>query len=344
MKALAAFCAIVAGACALSTVPAAAQTPEEFYKGKTVQLYIGFGPGGAYDAYARLIARHIGKYIPGNPTVVAENLVGAGSLRLANWLYNAAPKDGTAFGTVSRAAPFEPLIGTTGGAQFDSTKFNWIGSANNETSTCVARKSSGITKFDDLKTKELVMGGDGPTADGEQFARVINGLFDTKIRIITGYSGGNDMNLAMERGETAGRCGWSWAGLKSTHSHWLKNGDITVLVQIGQKKHPDLPDVPLLSDLAATKEQKEILRLVVARQPLGRPYLAPPGVPADRVEALRKAFMETVKDPEFLAEAKKAQLEIEPLSGQDVEALVNEIFSTTSPEVIEKTKKLLDAS
>jgi tripartite-type tricarboxylate transporter receptor subunit TctC len=327
----------------MSFSAAFAQAPKDFYQGKTIQLYVGFGTGGAYDAYARLIARHLGKHMPGNPNVVPTNMPGAGSLRLANWLYNAAPKDGTAIATVSRAAPFEPLVGAGGGAQFDSTAFNWLGSANNETSTCVAWKTSGITTFDQLKQKELVMGGDGPTADGEQFARTMNGLFGTKIRIVTGYSGGNDINLAMERGEVQGRCGWSWASLKSTHSDWLKSGDAKVIVQIGGEKHPDLPDVPLLSDMATTEEEKAVLRLVVARQPLGRPYMAPPGVPKDRVEALRAAFMATMQDPEFIAEAERAQLEVSPLSGEKVEALVKDVYQNTPPNAVERTKQLLSS-
>ena len=191
---------------------ASAQSVEEFYKGKTLQIKVGFGVGGSYDTYARVLAEHIGRHIPGNPRAIVMNMEGAGSLRLANWLYNAAPKDGTVFGTTSRAAPFASLIGTQGGTNFDPTKFNWIGSANNEVSTCISWHTAAVKTFDQLRNTELIIGGDGPSADGEQFARVMNALFDTRIKIVSGYPGGNAINLAVERGEVQGRCGWSWSG------------------------------------------------------------------------------------------------------------------------------------
>jgi tripartite-type tricarboxylate transporter receptor subunit TctC len=333
---LAAALAAVATACA-----AQAQSPEKFYQGQQVRLYIGFGPGGGYDAYARLVARHMARHIPGNPTIVPTNMPGAGSLRLANWLYNAAPKDGTALATVSRGAPFEPLIGNASAAQFDATKFTWIGSANDEVSTCVAWGKSGITSFDDLRKGEAIFGGDGPAADPEQFTRALNGVLGTKIKIVSGYSGGNDINLAMERGEVNGRCGASWSSIKATHKQWVSDGTIKILVQLALAKHPDLPDVPLVLDLAQSDEQKDILRLIFARQSLGRPFLAPPGVPADRAEALRKAFMDTMRDPEFLAEADKAQFEITPVSGEDLQTLLEKIFKSTPPSVAERTRKML---
>ena len=185
---------------------------EEFYKGKTLQINVGFGVGASYDTYARVLAEHIGRHIPGNPRTIVVNMEGAGSLRLANWLYNVAPKDGTVFGTTSRAAPFASLIGTQGGTNFDPTKFSWIGSANNEVSTCVSWHTAPVKTFDQLRDTELIIGGDGPSADGEQFARVMNALFGTKIKIVSGYPGGNAINLAVERGEVQGRCGWSWSG------------------------------------------------------------------------------------------------------------------------------------
>jgi hypothetical protein len=183
-----------------------------------------------------------------------------------------APKDGTAFGTTSRAVPFAPLIGTQGGVSFDSTRFTWIGSANNEVSTCVAWKTSGIASFGDLARKELIIGGDGPSADGEQFARVMNALLGTRIKIVSGYPGGNAVNLAMERGEVQGRCGWSWSGVKAERRQWVDSGLVSIIIQLALSKHPELPDVPLIMDLAHTDEQKQMLRLVLARQPLGRPF------------------------------------------------------------------------
>jgi tripartite-type tricarboxylate transporter receptor subunit TctC len=330
-------CLLAWSALAASPVQAA----EPFYKGKTIQLYVGFGPGGSYDTYARVVAEHIGRHIPGEPRVIAMNMEGAGSLRLANWLYNVAPKDGTVFGITSRAAPFAPLIGTQGGPNFEANKFTWIGSANNEVSTCVAWNTASVKSFDQLLTTPLIIGGDGPSADGEQFARVMNELFGTKIKIVSGYPGGNAINLAMERGEVHGRCGWSWSGIKAERKAWIDEGKINVFVQLGLSKHPDLPNVPSISDYAKTDEQKQILRLVLARQPLGRPFFAPPGVPADRAATLQAAFMEMMKDPKFLAAADKAQLEINPLSGPEVATLVSDIVTTIPPDVVRKTKEML---
>ena len=332
--------AVVAAAVTVAPMTATwAQTPAEFYKGKTVDLMVGYSAGGGYDVYARMIARYIGKHIPGNPTVVVKNLDGAGSLRLANALYNQLPKDGTVFGTVARGAAFDPLLGNKA-AQFDASKFTWIGSANDEVSVCVAWHTSGVTKIEDTFDKELVVGGTGPTADTDQFPRIANGVLGTKMKIVTGYPGGNDVSLAMERGEVQGRCGWSWSSVIATCKDWYDSKKIHVLVQMSLAKHPDLPNVPLILDLAKTPEQKQILTLVFARQALGRPYMAPPGVPQDRAEALRKAFMDTMKDPEFLAEADKAKLEITPIDGAKIQQIVADAYKV-DPAVAKKTEELL---
>jgi tripartite-type tricarboxylate transporter receptor subunit TctC len=318
---------------------AGAQSPAEFYKGKNVDLYIGYSAGGGYDLYARLLAKHIAKHIPGNPTIIPKNMEGAGSLRLANWLYNVAPKDGTAFGIIGRGTGFDPLLGHKG-AQFDATKFTWIGSANNEVSVCVAWHTSGITKFEDVLNRELIVGGTGPAADTDQFPKVVNGVLGTKMRVIAGYPGGNDVSLAMERGEVHGRCGWSWSSVKSTQQKWLEEKKINVLVQLALDKHPDLPDVPLVMDLAKSDEQRQVLKLIFARQVMGRPFLAPPGVPKDRAEALRKAFMDTMTDPEFLAETEKAQVEIVPVPGEKIQTLVTELYQTP-PAIAQKAAALI---
>jgi tripartite-type tricarboxylate transporter receptor subunit TctC len=320
---------IAAAVCAglLPLSHAGAQSPAEFYKGKNVDLYIGYSVGGGYDLYARMLAKHMGKHIPGNPTVVTKNMEGAGSLRLANWLYNVAPKDGIAFGTIGRGTGFDPLFGHKA-AQFDATKYTWIGSANNEVSVCVAWHTSGITKFDDLFGRELIVGGTGPAADTDQFPKVVNGVLGTKMRVIAGYPGGNDVSLAMERGEVQGRCGWSWSSVRSTQQKWLDDKKIHVLVQLALNKHPELPDVPLIMDLAKSDEQKQVLKLIFARQVMGRPFLAPPGVPKERADALRKAFMDTMTDRDFLAETEKAQLEIVPVSGEEVQKLMAELYAT----------------
>ena len=321
-------CAAAIGAMTLLPAERAhAQSPAEFYKGKNVELYIGYSVGGAYDLYARVLARHLGKHIPGNPTIVPKNLEGAGSLRLANWLYNVGAKDGTVMGTIGRGTAFDPLLGSKG-AQFQADKFTWIGSANNEVSVCVAWKTSGITRFEDTFQKELIVGGTGQAADTDQFPAILNGVLGTKFKIVTGYPGGNDVTLAMERGEVKGRCGWSWSSVLSTHKRWVDDGSIIVLVQLSLHKHADLPNIPLVMDFAKTDEQRQIFKLIFARQVMGRPFLAPPGIPKDRAEALRTAFDNTMKDPEFLADAEKMQLEITPVSGEEIEKLVKELYQT----------------
>jgi tripartite-type tricarboxylate transporter receptor subunit TctC len=217
------------------------------------------------------------------------------------------------------------------GAQFQADKFTWIGSANNEVSVCVAWKTSGISKFADVLERELIVGGTGQAADTDQFPRILNGVLGTKFKIVSGYPGGNDVTLAMERGEVQGRCGWSWSSVLSTHKRWFDDGSIAVLVQMSLNKHPGLPDVPLVMDFAKTDEQKQIFKLIFARQVMGRPYLAPPRVPNDRANALRDAFMRTMEDPEFLGEAEAAQLEINPVSGEQIEKLVIELYKTPRP-------------
>jgi len=335
-------CGVVASGFAVlaAAAPARADAVEDFYKGRTVNLYIGYSVGGGYDDYARAISRHLGDHIPGKPNVVPQNLEGAGSLRAANFLYSRAPKDGTAIGTFARGAAFYPLMGLQG-ASYDAQKMNWIGSANNETSLCIALASTGITSIEQLKTQEMTAGGTGPTDDTVQFVKVINGVLGTKMRPVTGYPGGNDVLLAVERGEVQGRCGWSYSSLLATRPNWIKEKKINILLQLGLKKHPDLPNVPLVMDVPGlSNEDKQILKLVFARQVMGRPYAAPPGIPADRLAALRKAFMDTVTDPAFLADAAKAELEINPVDGAEVQKLVADVYQTP-PEIARKAGELL---
>jgi tripartite-type tricarboxylate transporter receptor subunit TctC len=333
----------MAAAIVLSVGAAAAraQNVADFYKGKNIELYVGYSVGGAYDLYARVLARHIGAHIPGNPTIVVKNMEGAGSLRLANWLYRVAPKDASVFAIIGRGTGFDPLLGQKA-AQFDGNKFTWIGSANHEVSVCVAWEGQGITTFADLRTKEMTVGGTGASADTDQFPKVVNGVLGTKMKIVSGYPGGNDVVLAMERGELQGRCGWSWSSVKATHGSWIAEKKLNVLVQLSLQKHPDLPDVPLIVDLAKTDEDRQILQLIFARQVMGRPFLAPPGIPAERADALRKAFMATMTDPAFMADAEKSQLEVNPVAGADLQKLVAEIYRTP-PEVARKAAQLLAA-
>ena len=316
-----------------------AQEAAEFYRGKTIEIYIGYSAGGGYDVYARLLARHFGKHVPGNPSVVTKNMEGAGSVRLANWLATLAPRDGTVFGTIGRGAPFDKLLGRQG-IQFDATRYGWIGSANNEVSACVTWHTSGITTFADLQQKPVIVGAAGAGSDDDQFPRVINGIFGTRMQVINGYPGGNDVTLALERGEVAGRCGWSWSSIKSSRPNWIAEKKLNVVLQLGLSKHDDLKGVPLVTDLAKTDQDKAVLQLIFARQVLGRPFMAPLEVPADRMALLRKAFSDTMADPEFLNEAEKAQLEVTPMGGQELGELVNRVYRDTS-EATARTAALL---
>jgi tripartite-type tricarboxylate transporter receptor subunit TctC len=327
---------------AMAVMAAPAQDVADFYKGKNVELYIGYSVGGGYDLWARVLARHMGRHIPGNPTIVVKNMEGAGSLRLANWLYRIGPKDGSVFGIIGRGTGFDPLLGQQA-AQFDATKFTWIGSGNHEVSVCVSFEGrAGVTTFDDLRTKEMTVGGTGASADTDQFPKVVNGVLGTKMKVVSGYPGGNDVVLAMERGELQGRCGWSWSSVKATHGSWIAEKKLNILVQLSLQKHPDLPDVPLIVDLAKTDEDRQILKLIFARQVMGRPFLAPPGIPAERADALRKAFTDTMADPAFMADAEKSQLEVNPVGGDDLQKLVAEIYRTPQ-EVAKKAAQLLAA-
>ena len=329
----------VASIACVAATPGRAQSVEQFYANRVISLYIGFSVGGGYDIYGRLVARHIGKHIPGNPTVVPTNMEGAGSLKLMNWLYDGAPRDGSAIGTVNRGAPFEPLVGIQEFARFDATTFTWIGSVNDEVSVCVAWKSTGITEFSELYERELIVGGTGQGAE-DVFSKLISGVLGVRLRLITGYAGGNEVNYAMERGEVDGRCGWSWSSIKSTRQQWLDDGSIKILLQVALRKHPDLPDIPLIMDLADNEEKRQILRLVLGRGVLGRPFLAPPGVPADRAAALQHAFDAMVRDPEFLADAERLRLEIMPISGSELQRLMTEIYATP-PDIVAKARIIL---
>lgn len=335
-----AFIALSLALATLSAAPARAQSVEEFYRDKVVSLYIGFSVGGGYDTYGRIVARHIGKHLPGNPTVIPVNMEGAGSLKLANWLYNAAPKDGTAFGVISRGVPFEPLVGNLASTRFDSAKFTWIGSTTDEVSVCVTWNRTDIRAFDDLYEHELIVGGTGSGADADVFPKIIGRVLGAKFRLVSGYPGGNDIEFAMERGEVDGRCGWSWSSIVATKRQWLENGTIRVLLQLALRKHPDLPDVPLIMDLARTEEERQIFRLIFVRCVLGRPFLAPPGIPEERAAALRAAFDATMADPEFLNEARRARLEITPIPGQQLQELVADVFATPQ-DIVSKTRAYL---
>jgi len=322
------------------SLPCFAQSVEEFYSGKIVSLYIGYPAGGGYDVYGRVVAHHLGKHIPGNPTVIPVNMPGAGSLRLTNWLFNAAPRDGTALGIINHGVPFEPLLGNQDFAQFDPMEFTWIGSANNETVVCVAWHSSGVSGFRDLESREFIIGGTGPGADDFVFPKLLSGVLGANLRFVTGYAGGNDINFAMERGEVEGRCGWTWSSVKSTRQYWLDDGLINVFLQLGMERHPDLHDTPLILDFAENEDQQKILRLIMARTVLGRPFLAPPDLPETRALALQTAFDLVVEDPEFLVEAERVNLEIMPIPAVTMQEILKEAYATP-PHLVDQARDLL---
>ncbi len=309
------------------SIPSArAQSVEEFYKGKTVNLLIGFSVGGGYDLYARHLARFMGKHIPGKPTIVPQNMAGAGSLRAASFLYSAAPKDGTAFGTFSRTTGINPLLES--GANFDGTKFGWLGSVTNDVSTCITWHTSVVKTWNDFLAKPITLGGQGPSSEPDIFANLYKNLFGAKVKLVAGYPGTNEITLAMERGEVDGLCGLSWSTLKTRHAQWMKDKKINIVVQAAFKKEPEMADVPLIVDLTKDQEKLQILKIFLAAQEMARPFAAPPGIPEDRKAALIAAFDATVKDPEFLAEAKKLDLDVNPVSGKAIDKLLVELYAT----------------
>lgn len=320
---------------------AQAQSIEEFYRGKTINLIVGFTPGGGYDTTARVLAPYLKKHLPGNPNVVVQNMDGAGSLKATNHLFNVAPKDGTVIGTFSRGMPTEPLMGNTA-AQFDAAKFTWIGSTTNEYSVVLAAQTSPVKSFGDLQNHEFTVGGEGSGSDSDTYAMLLKNLFGAKIKLVTGYPGTAELMLAVERGELDGRAAWSWSSLKAQKPDWISDKKISILAQLNLSKNPELADVPLITDLATTEKQKQILKLVLSRQTVGRPFAAPPGIPEDRKQALRKAFDATMKDPEFLAEAKQRKMDVNPVSGAEIEKLVAELYSTP-PDVIAQAKAAISS-
>jgi tripartite-type tricarboxylate transporter receptor subunit TctC len=325
--------ALAAGLPGPVIAPAAAEPIADFYSGKTVQMLIGFSPGGGYDIYGRTLARYMGRHIPGNPKMVPQNMPGAGSLKVVNYLYGVAPKDGTALAHFAPGVMFEPLLGHADGAQFEATKFNWLGSASREASVCAFMTSAGIKTWQDMRTKSYVIGASGGGAESDVFPTVLRNMFHLPLKIVTGYPGGTEITLAMERHEVDGRCGWSWTSLLSRSKALLDSHQLDVVLQIALEKTKDLPNVPLIVDVTDNAEQKAALKLIVARQSIARPFAAPPGIPQDRARALRAAFDATMKDPEFIAEAKSQNLDVDPVTGTEVEALIREVYASSPAAV-----------
>ncbi len=324
----------------LSTSRARADALEDFYRSKSVNLIVGYSSGGGYDIYARSVARYLGNHLPGQPKVVVTNMPGAGSLVSVNHLYNIAPKDGTAIATFGRGLPMEPLIGSTK-VQFDATKLTWIGSVTSELSVCAVTQKSKVITFEDSLSIEAAVGGEGSGSDPDTYASLVRNLFGSKMKLVTGYPGGNEMTLAIERGELDGRCGWSWGSIKATRPDWVSGPhQLRVLLQMTLERSHEMPDVPTVLEKAKTQADKDVVKLIVSRQTIARPFAAPPGIPEDRKNALRKAFDETMTDKDFVAEAKTLSLDVDPLSGAEVDKLIAELYRA-SPDVVARAKAVI---
>ena len=326
-------------AAGLPVAPAGAQPVAEFYKGTTMTVLIGFGVGGGNDSWARALAHHMGRHIPGNPTLVPQNMPGAGGLKVTNYLYNAAPKNGAVFGLVNRGIPLVPLFGGKG-VNFDALKMNWIGSPDRDTTVCVARSDSPVQTMNDLRTKELVVGATGSGADTAIYPEFFANLAHMKFKVIKGYKGTRDISLALERGEVGGMC----AAFDSVARTALyKEGKLRILFQAAVTRDPHVPDAPLPSAFVTDPADRQALELFLARVEVGRPFVAPPGVSADRVAALRKAFMDTMNDPDFIAETKKMQLHVYAISGEKLTEIIAAIYKTPK-DIVQRTAAALGAS
>lgn len=332
--------AMVCGAAALATgfgAPASAQDQAIPWKSKPIQMIVGSAPGGGYDAFARTVAPHIGRHLPGQPAIVIQNMPGAGSLLATNHLYNVAPRDGTVIAGLNPQLATEPLV-RPDRAKYDPRKLGWIGSTLRETHVALAWHDSPIKTFDDVFKHELIVAGSGGATD--TFPNFLNTLLQTKFKVVSGYKGTREGMLAMERGEATGNGGTTWASLKATQGQWLKEGKVRVILQYGLSKHPELSNVPWIYDYAKTLDDKAAMNLVFARQEFGRPYAGPPGLPPAILALFRKAFDETMKDPAFLAEAEKRKLDLDPITGDEIQKLVDELY-TAPPSVVERVKDIL---
>jgi len=320
-----------------SSATALADPVSDFYTGKSISLIISAGPGGGFDTNARLVARHLGKHIPGHPSIVPRNMPGGGHLVAANYMYNVAPKDGTTLATLLPAfVSYQVLDG--GQVKYDAAKFNWIGASDVDNMNLYVWHTAGIHTIDDAKKTPVLMGATGAGSYTALFPTLLNNLIGTKFKLVSGYRSTNEIHIAMERGEVQGRAGNFFSSLTANNPDWLADKKIKLLLQIGSKRDPNFKDVPLMTELATNADDKRILAIYSGDVALGRSFITTPGVPADRLAALRNAFDKTMTDPEFLADAKKINMEVKPLGHVELRAAAMEILSIP-PELIEKAKK-----
>ena len=332
-------------ACLLSTAPLAAapDAVEQFYKGKQISMVVGSSSGGGYDTYARLLARHFGSAMPGNPMVVVQNMSGAGSNRAAGYIYSVAPKDGTAAGAIFPGAVLQPLLSDVP-VPHDPSKLIYLGSANSDVYVCYVRSDAAVQTYKDVLTKELIIGASNPGATTYDLPLLLNNVLGTKFRIVTGYPGSREITLALERGEVQGACGIGWTGIEAMHPDWFAKDIIRVLVQLSTKGHDDLNKrgVPRAEELAQNDDDKKVIQLVFSQGIFGRPFVLPPGVPDDRVAALRKAFVLALNDKTLRAEADKMQFDVDPMSGDELQKLVADLYDTP-PRLVERARQALTA-
>jgi tripartite-type tricarboxylate transporter receptor subunit TctC len=320
-----------------------ARAADNFFEGKTVNLYVGGGAGGGYDQYARLIARHMGKHITGNPTFVVQNMPGAGGLQAANYLYEVARKDGTALAVLTREAGLVPLLQPNASAiKFKAAEFNWIGTPAQDTGLLLVNRKSPAQSIDDLRRHEVTVSGTGPGGGTSFFPRVLNTVFGMKFRVIEGYKGSPEALLALAKGEVDGHVsGGSSASFRNTVDPLIAAGELKVLLQLGFEKDDAYPQAPLAFDLVADEEQRKLLTLALTPLMLGRPVVGPPGVPGERVAQLREAFDATMKDPEFLAEANKQKMQISPLKGAEISKLIADVYALPS-DLVGKVQAIMN--
>ena len=324
---------------AIGAAGARAQSAEQFYKGRQLSMVVFTGAGSTYDIYARLLARHLGEHIPGNPTFVVQNMLGAGGLKVEEYLYRIAPKAGSVLGTIGRGLPFEPMLGHNE-ANVEPLKFTWLGSMNRDVSLALSWFTSPVKTFADLKTHELLIPGTGAGADSEIMPRAFNHLAGTRFKIIEGYRDTAVAALAMERGELDGVGYWSWSAIMATHPDWVRDKKVNLLFHTGTAPIADAPGVPSIRDLVTDPVDRRALAFLLAREAMGRPFLAPPGLPPDRAAALRAAFAATLRDPAFLQDAKRARLEVALVTGEEIDALLKD--SAAAPQdVIARVKQAL---
>ena len=336
---------VVAGACALwaANVAAAQDSVEQFYKGRQINLIVGSSAGGGYNTYARLLARHLGNYIPGNPSIVVQNMSGAGSNRAAGYIYGVAPKDGTALGAIFPGAVLQPLLGDAA-AGVDPNKLVYLGSANSDVYVCYLRTDAPVKTFKDVLSQEMIVGASNPGATTYDLPLLLNNILAAHFKIVTGYPGSREITLALDRGEVQGACGIGWTGIEAMHPEWFAKDTVRVLVQLSNKGHAELNKrgVPRAGEFARTDDDRRVIELVFSQGVFGRPFIMPPGVPADRVSALRKAFVQAMNDKTLLGEASKMQLDVEPLAGDDLQTLVTDLYATPS-RVVDKARLALAA-